>query len=405
MMKGYLRTGKKEECLGCEACVQVCHRQALTMVEDEEGFRYPKLDVSQCVFCGACNLACPIEHEPEKHQEEQTAYGGYLKDRKLKEDSTSGGAFSAIVEAWCDTDYVIFGAEADRLEVRHTYITDKKELGKYRKSKYAQSHIGSSYKDVRRFLREGKKVLFSGTPCHIAGLRSFLRRTDTSRLLTVEVVCEGVPSPHYVRKYDAWMTATHGSAIASLDYRYKDGRKWDFQVMRTELDNRRSFIKDRWFNPFWSIWLQHLMSRPSCYHCPYATSRRGADITLGDLWGVHLYCPELYGRNGGASLVVCNSGKGREVLDRARTLLYGHDLPLASALRYQSPMRQTIGGNPRREECIADLRDPAMNYEQICEKWAVKPSFKLLWQKYVWGNRQKVFFWNLKHYFQKDSKC
>ena len=115
-MKGYLRTGKQAECLGCEACVQACHRQALTMVEDEEGFRYPKLDISLCVYCGACNLACPVEHEPEKHQEEQTAFGGYLKDPVLKENSTSGGAFSAIVDAWCDKDYVIFGAEADRLD-------------------------------------------------------------------------------------------------------------------------------------------------------------------------------------------------------------------------------------------------------------------------------------------------
>ena len=396
MMKGYLRTGKKEECLGCEACVQACPRQALTMVEDEEGFRYPKLDVSLCIFCSACNLACPIEHEPAKHEEEQLAFGGYLKDDALKDSSTSGGAFSAIVEAWCDENYVIFGAEADRLEVRHSYITDKKELGKYRKSKYAQSHIGSSYKEARRFLREGKKVLFSGTPCHIAGLRSFLRKTDTTNLLTVEVVCEGVPSPHYVRKYSQWMEKHHGSAIAALDYRYKDGLKWDFQVMQTVLDDHRTFTKDRWFNPFWSIWLQHLMSRPSCYQCPFATSKREADITLGDLWGVHLYCPELYGRNGGASLVVCNTAKGQQALDAARPLLHGHDLPFASALRYQSPMRQTIKGNERREECMADLQNPTLDYQQICEKWAVKPSFKLLWQKYVWGNRQKVFVWNLK---------
>lgn len=404
-MKGYLRTGNQVECLGCEACVQACGHQALTMKEDEEGFRYPQLDVSKCVFCGACNRACPIEHEPPRQTEVQTAFGGYLQDPKLKEESTSGGAFTALVEAWCDTNYVIFGAEADRLEVRHTYITDKKELGKYRKSKYAQSHMGNSYKEVRRFLREGRKVLFSGTPCHIAGLRAFLRQTDTTNLLTVEVVCEGVPSPHFVRKYDQWLQQQHGSAIASLDYRYKDGRKWDFQVMRTELDNRRTLVRDRWFNPFWSVWLQHLMSRPSCYQCPFATSSRGADLTLGDLWGVHLYCPELYGRNGGASLVVCNTDKGREVLEKARPLLYGHDLPFESALRYQSPMRQTISGNPRRAACMADLQNPAVDYRQFCRRWAVKPSWKLLWQKYVWGNRQKVFFWNLKQSILKHTRC
>lgn len=159
---------------------------------------------------------------------------------------------------------------------------------------------------------------------------------------------------------------------------------------------KKTIIKDRWFNPFWSIWLNHLMSRPSCYKCRFTTAERGADISLGDLWGVHLYCPELYGSNGGSSLIVCNTEKGKTVVEKAQKLMYGHELAFEDALMYQSPMRKCISDNPDRERFMEDLQSD-MSYNDINKKWAKKPSLKLLWQKYIWGNRQKVFFWNLKN--------
>ena len=398
-MKGYLHTGIKSECFGCEACAQVCGKGAIRMQEDSEGFRYPQVDATLCVQCGLCNLACPYENMPSASEDEKIAFGGYHRDLKIKGESTSGGAFSASVEGWCDENYVIFGAAAEGLRVYHDYVTDKTQLGKLRKSKYSQSQMGNAYKQVKAFLKEGKKVLFSGTPCQIAGLRAYLGKTKTDKLLTVEVICEGVPTPHFVRGYDKYMQKRYGAEIKTLDYRYKDMKKvsgkWDFQVMHTALENGKSFKRDRWFNPFWSIWLNHLMSRPSCYHCPFATTKRMADISLGDLWGVHLYCPELYGRNAGASLVVCNTEKGRQALELAKPHLYGHELDFATALKYQSPMRKHIDENPDREAFMQDVRE--MEYPALCEKWAKKPTVKLLWQKYVWGNRQKIFVWNLKN--------
>ena len=159
---------------------------------------------------------------------------------------------------------------------------------------------------------------------------------------------------------------------------------------------KKILCKDRWFNPFWSIWLKHLMSRPSCYQCPFTTSERGADITLGDLWGVHIYCPELYGHNGGASLVIGNTEKGKQVIKNAENGMYGHELKFEDALKYQGPMRKHIADNPQKAEFMADLRSD-MNYKQITKKWADRPSLKLLFQKYIWGNRQKVWLWNLRN--------
>ena len=232
----YLDSGDKSECFGCEACVQACSVSAVSMQEDEEGFRYPVIDSSLCISCMKCRKVCPHENMPDMHEDDKYVFGGYNLNAETRFESTSGGAFSAIVDAFCDKDYVIFGAEADGLRVFHSFITDKRDVYKFRKSKYSQSIIGSAYEDVRRFLCEGKKVLFSGTPCQIAGLLSYLEGVPQERLLTVEVICEGVPSPLYVRKLEDMLRAKYGAGIETIDYRYT-GRsifsrgKWDFQSM------------------------------------------------------------------------------------------------------------------------------------------------------------------------------
>lgn len=414
----YLDSENKSECFGCEGCVQACGKSAIKMIEDEEGFRYPHIDSSLCIGCYLCRKVCPFNNMPTKHTEDKYVFGGYNIDPKTRFNSTSGGAFSAIAYAFCDKNYEIFGAEAKGLLVFHSYITDKRKLGKFRKSKYSQSIIGPSYRNARKFLKDGKKVLFSGTPCQIAGLLSFLGDMDRTNLLTVEVVCEGVPSPLYIRKMEKDLEAKYGGKIESLDYRYT-GKSlfshgtWDFQKMKIKIgeksrkmelpanegrsdDRKKVIIQDRWFNPFWSVWLQHLMSRPSCYKCPYTTSDRVADITLGDLWGVHVYCPELYGQNGGSSLVVCNTAKGKEVFLKAKEQMYGHELRFEDALKYQGPMRKPIDSNDNRDAFMTDLKSD-ISFNAINKKWARRPSLKLLFQKYIWGNRQKVFVWNLMH--------
>ena len=403
VMSGYLNNNKKEECFGCEACAQACPKNAITMIEDNEGFRYPVVDLELCTHCNICHKVCPKENFIKLESELKYAFGGYNKNINLLAESTSGGAFSAIVESWCDENYVIFGAAVEGLNVYHAPVFDKAEISRFRKSKYLQSEMGSAYIDASYFLKEGKSVLFSGTPCQIAGLKTFLQNQDQSKLLTIEVICEGVPTPHFIRRYDQWLQKKYTSKIQSLDYRYKDiyklkkvtSGKWDFQVMYTSLESGKHIKIDRWLNPFWSIWLNYLMSRPSCYECPFANAERKADISLGDLWGVHIYCPELYGNNTGSSLIICNTKKGRDAFENSRSNLYGHELDFETATKYQSPMRKHIIMNPNRDKFMQDV--VTMDYKALCKKWAKKPTIKLLWQKYVWGNRQKVWIWYLKN--------
>lgn len=352
-MAGYLIDKDKGKCYGCEACVQICPKSALKMEEDDEGFRYPILNKDLCVKCNLCHQVCLYENMPVRYGKDKYVFGGYIKDEEVRFESTSGGAFSAIVDTFCDDNYVIFGAESKGLLVWHSYITDKKNLAKFRKSKYSQSKMGKSYQQAKDFLNSGKKVLFSGTPCQISGLKAFLRNTNQDNLLTVEVICEGVPSPLYIRKYEQSLKKKFGALIESIDYRYKG----------------HSFLG-------------------------HHTTERTADISLGDLWGVHIYCPELYGKDGGSSLAIANTEKGKSVLKKAEGSMYGHELRFEDALRYQGPMRKHIEMNPKREQFMQDLKSE-MDIEDINRKWADKPSIKLLWQKYVWGNRQKVFVWSI----------
>lgn len=395
--KDFLNSGKKELCFGCEACAQVCPKQAIVMQADTEGFRYPVVDDSICVKCGLCHQVCPQKNPPAQFNDDKYVLGGCHKNTKIREESTSGGAFSAIMDVWNGGDSVVFGAVADGLEVYHKAAHQASERTALRKSKYLQSKIGESFLQAKKLLEAGNHVLFSGTPCQIAGLMCFLQKTDTSKLLTVEVVCEGVPSPLFIKKYAEFICKKHGFCVTALDYRYKDGNRWDFEVMRTELSDGTILKRDRWFNPFWSTWLNHLMSRPSCYRCPFTTTARTADITLGDLWGVHLYCPELYANNTGASLIIANTPKGKEVLRLLTEQWEGHSLDFITALKYQGPLRKPIAYNEDRPKFMQALVE--MNYEELCQAYTRKPTLKLLFSKYVIKKRPWIWWAYIKRKF------
>lgn len=396
-MQGYLISNKEEECFGCGACYQSCPVQAISMEYDEDKFWYPVINEEKCIHCDKCRRVCPAVDENRKLNDIETAWGGYHADVKVREQSTSGGAFTAIAEEWLKQDGVIFGAELRKpTEIIHSYATSMEEAAKFRKSKYLQSDTKMTFKEVQTFLKEGKRVLYSGTPCQIAGLKCFLGKdADNENLLLVEVVCEGVPTPIYTEKHIEYLESKYNKKVTFIDWRDKNRNRWDFQFMKIGFDDSTEYKLSRWFNPFWSIWLKHLMSRPSCYTCPFATSKRGADITIADLWGVHLYCPELYGKNTGCSLVVCNTKKGVAYWEKVSPNMHGHFLKVEDALRYQSPMRKHIDANESRIDFMQDLKKE--DYKTICKKWATRPSLKLLYQKYVWGNRQKVALWNLKN--------
>lgn len=399
-MKGFLTSKQKSECNGCGACVQACPVQAMQLQADEEGFYYPHIDEEKCIHCERCVRLCPIGNPIEKHLGSiQRAWGGFYNSQEILSDSTSGGAFSAILKAWWKEGSVIFGAvQCSPTCIQHQAAFSLEEANVFRKSKYLQSQTGQTFQETGEYLSAGKRVLYSGTPCQIAGLKAFLGDDAASpNLLTVEVMCEGVPSPIFHQKYIHYLESKTGKRVSAVDWRDKNKNHWDFQFTKITYEDLSEQKISRWFNPFWSIWLSHLMSRPACYECCYTTRERVADLTLADLWGVHLYCPELYNRNRGSSLILCNSEPGQAVWNTAKQFMEGHDLDIQEVIRYQSPLRKQIEKNDLRSEFMEDVQ--VLDYQTLCRKYAKKPSLKLLWQKYVWGNRQKVWLWNFKQRF------
>lgn len=400
-MESFLVSKNKEGCYGCGACAQICPKSAIKMSLDDEGFRYPSIDTRLCIHCDLCKRVCPaLQSEKLFSLKKSKAFGGYNKSREVLNESTSGGAFSAIVDDFCVGSYLIIGVSGNGFFATHIAVDNKEKLSKLRQSKYVQSDTGNSFILAKKALLEGKKVLFSGTPCQIAGLRLFLGK-DYENLLTVEVVCEGVPSPLFIEKKAKYIESKKHKQINSCIYRFKNKNKWDFERMRFCFIDGSSLKEDRWFNPFWDIWLNHLMSRPSCYKCPFAREERVADITLGDLWGTHIYCPDLYNNNRGASLMLANTEKGLSVIQNLTTLMTFRELDLDMAIKYQSPLRHPIARNNDRSAFMNDLK--TLDYPCIIQKWHKKPTMKLLFNKYVWGNRQKVFIWNLTHRFTKKQ--
>ena len=190
----------KKNCCGCAACVQKCPKHCVSLKEDEEGFLYPVVNVDKCIDCGLCEKVCPVLNQDKKH-EPIGVYAAKNKNDETRKNSSSGGVFTLLAENVIKRGGVVFGARFDeRWEVVHDYVEDKEGISKFRGSKYVQSTIGDNYLKAEQFLKAGRKVLFSGTPCQIAGLKHFLRK-DYDNLLTVDFICHGAPSPGVFRTF------------------------------------------------------------------------------------------------------------------------------------------------------------------------------------------------------------
>lgn len=329
----------KQDCCCCWACVQVCPRQCISVNEDEEGFLYPRVDRDSCIDCSLCEKVCPILNEGVP-REPLKVYAAKNPKEDIRRQSSSGGVFTLFAEKIIDEGGVVFGARwNDNWEVVHGFATKKEDLAAFRGSKYVQSKIGSSFNDAQSFLKQGRQVLFSGTPCQIAGLRLFLRR-EYDNLITVDFICHGVPSPGVFRWYlqEELNSFTQHSSKDSLkskllytiprerfslpsgvkidDIRFRDKQKgWKEFGFALDLsattsagfENKESFFIDQKDYTFLKG-LNYIL-RPSCYECKQRSLRSGSDITIADFWGIYTLFPN-YDDNLGISAVMVNTNKG-----------------------------------------------------------------------------------------------
>lgn len=322
---------EKFYCCGCMACVSVCPKQCIKMIEDEEGFLYPEIDASRCIDCKLCEKVCPELCQKEERSP-LSVYAAKNKNEQIRLASSSGGIFTLLAEKVIDEDGVVFGARFnEKWDIVHDYKETKEGLVAFRGSKYVQSYMGDCYQKVKSFLQQGREVMFTGTPCQIAGLKNYLRK-DYDNLLTVDVVCHGVPSPKVWRIYLDEIARKGGkntvlshpicgkAEIKSIDFRSKSTgwKKFSFALTLSEATadgEKNSVLLSSIFteNLYMNAFLSNLSLRPSCYACPVKSGKSGSDITLGDFWGIEKVLPE-FDDNKGCSAVLVYTEKGERYI-------------------------------------------------------------------------------------------
>ena len=295
-------------CCGCSACVQTCPKKCISFHEDEEGFLYPEADNSICIDCGLCESVCPVINQKDSRQPKET-YAAVNPDIAVRKHSSSGGVFSMLAEKVIDERGVVFGVSYnDQWEVVHAYTETIDGLSMFQGSKYVQSRISNTYSQAELFLKQGRKVLFSGTSCQIAGLNLFLHKTYTN-LITVDIVCHGVPSPKLWREYLSDMFPKGNICHVSMKDKSQSWRAYHITVVGEE----HTFTERASQNKYMLAFSQNLSLRPSCYQCPAKAGKSESDITLADFWGVEKLVPEL-DDDRGTSLVCANTDKGLRLI-------------------------------------------------------------------------------------------
>lgn len=303
---------EKVNCSGCAACYNICPKNAIEMKEDEEGFLYPEVDQDKCIHCNLCDKVCPIINKKEITESETTAFVAYNKNDEIRNKSAAGGIFSALGEKIIDMGGVVFGAYFNEdFEVLHGCTDKKEDLKKFSGSKYVQSVIGDSYRIAKKFLEDGRYVLFSGTPCQIAGLKRYLGK-DYDRLYLVDIVCKGVPSPKVVRAYKKHQEKKYHSKINYMSYREKTYGATS-STMSLKFENGKKYNEGHESDFILGCFLKGLLSRPSCYKCQFKTLHRISDITLGDVWNVEKLDKDFCNKNGNTALLV-HTDKGKELI-------------------------------------------------------------------------------------------
>lgn len=308
-------------CTGCMACANVCAHQAIKVKQDEEGFDRPVIDEDLCVDCGLCKQVCPVNNHPTT-SEPLKVYSGWSSDENVRLSSSSGGAFSEIARPILEDGGVVFGCSLDeKLQAVHTYVETMEDLAtKLRGSKYVQSRIGDSYSKAREFLKQGRLVLFSGTPCQIAGLRNYLRR-DYDNLITVDLICHGVPSPMIFEDYKKYIAESQKMTITDVKFRCKKSSWIFFNMTVTGHVEKKAapsqYIGEYYNDPYIRGFLRDYFLRPSCHQCHFTSTKRCSDFTIADWWGYRkMTKADCDYDKKGVSLILCNSQKSLKLNKR-----------------------------------------------------------------------------------------
>ncbi len=364
-----LKLERKEQCAGCYACAVACPAGCITMQQDREGFRYPAIDTQRCISCGLCQKVCPVlgEHPANEILE---AYAAINRDEAIRQESSSGGVFTLLAQSVLDRGGVVFGAafSEDFRSVEHIAVTTAEQLGKLRGSKYVQSRIGTAYEQAQELLKQDTPVLFTGTPCQIAGLYAYLRKPYPS-LITQDLICHGVPSPLVWEKYVESREQCAGGKTAGAAFRNKE-RGWRQYALKMDFDNRAHYSAATKQDLYLRAFVENSTLRPSCYSCAFKGTARVSDITLADFWGIEKVLPEM-DDDRGISLVLLNTAKGQECFQKLLPQLRCCPTAVQQAIAYNPSATQS--SKLRRQRKAAMKAIDRLPVGQMLERYSKPP--------------------------------
>lgn len=351
---------KKEKCNGCFSCASVCPTSSILMKEDSEGFWYPEIDLATCIECELCRKCCPVINKQEG-QKEKKIFAALNRDDEIRLKSSSGGIFYLLSEAILSQGGAVYGAafSVDCKSVIHTRIEQKKDLWKLQGSKYVQSKIGNSYKEVKKDLEIGRKVLFTGTPCQIEGLRSYLRK-HYDNLYLQDIVCHGVPSPLVWKKYVEYREKQANGSVEKTYFRYKK-YGWNMYSLLIKFSNKREYIGRKQEDMYLRGFVSNLFLRPSCYQCSFKGLDRNSDITLADFWGIDNIYPKMNDHKG-ISIIMINSEKGKDLFEKIKSNIIFKQVETDSVLtEYNSASVKSVKAPMDRENFMAKINQTEIN--------------------------------------------
>lgn len=357
---------EKKDCCGCSACVSVCPKGCIVLKEDEEGFAYPFVDLDKCIHCGKCERVCVVKNSSAKVYDEREdiytitkqaiseasyvpdTYIAYNTNDDVRKECTSGGFFSALAELVVNNNGVVYGSSlANDFSVEHSNAKTLEELPKFRGSKYVQSKQDGIYVEVEQALKNERQVLYSGTPCQVAGLKSYLNK-EYDNLITVDIFCHGVGSPKYWKKYIEYMSENYKAPIERVKFREKT-YGYNSACMAVYYKDGKSSHKGHDDDLYWTAFSKRFIFRPSCYSCKFKTINHVVDFSIGDFWDASNLGADFVNADG-CTLVLVHSEKGKKLLAKLGKYVNAVPMDLEKAL--------VINGGPTPSKLIVSSKIP-----------------------------------------------
>lgn len=354
-MASYLESKRPKDCAGCGACAEICPVHCITMAEKEDGFVFPEVNNEICLHCNKCIRTCPYSGTPERHEVKYSCAGKSGNDNACSA-SSSGGLFFALASTVLAEGGSVAGAALDENFFCRHYVIDKPDdLTKLMGSKYVQSECHPVFPQIKAELSAEKEVLFVGTPCQVEGLKRYLGR-EYENLICVDIACHGAPSAADFRECQKQLEKKHRGRLTYLKFRDKTRSGWNHSLTyRIERDHKeKTYTVQPYKVPYYYFFLHSMNIRESCYECPFVGVSRVGDITLADFWGGEkVFSEKEIGK--GVSAILCNTEKGRRLLEKCSALIYKKDVDLADIVAGNQPFKTHCKEYPGRTQLLRDV--------------------------------------------------